>query len=153
VSPMSRRKASESSCVVTVRSEKGTPRLLSMARALSQGLQGSVVYSVTGNLEATWRSSKGSRLLPLETTLASSPISETLPCCADTGALSENVTFPSGPTMRYTVCADGAEAKLSRAAESRQEARGFFLLGLPVHVVKPTYLGDATKRQAWVRVL
>ncbi len=87
-----------SSAVVTVFSAKGTPRIVSIARADKQGLQFSTVYSVTGYLDATCRNSKGRELdvLPLEP--PAPDIDFSLVAAGD--GLSEKVTLPSGPTMR-----------------------------------------------------
>ena len=87
-----------SSTVVTIFSAKGTPRIVSIARADKQGLQFSTVYSVTGYLDVTCRNSKGRVLdvLPLEPTAPD--IVFALLAAGDD--LSEKVTLPSGPTMR-----------------------------------------------------
>ena len=87
-----------SSTVVTVFSAKGTPLIVSIARADEQGPQFSTVYSVTGYLDATCRNSKG-RVLdvpPLEPPAAD--VVFALLAAGDD--LSEKVTWPSGPTTR-----------------------------------------------------
>lgn len=85
-------------------SVNGTPRLASTARPASHGPQLLVVYSVTGYLAVTCFSSYGSVGLA-EPELAASddpvPPALGLPTTAagtSWGGLSENVTFPSGPT-------------------------------------------------------
>ena len=87
-----------SSAVVTVFSAKGTPRIVSIARADEQGPQFSMVYSVTGYLDATCRNSKGRELnvLPLEP-----PAPDVVIALLAAGDdLSEKVTLPSGPMTR-----------------------------------------------------
>ena len=77
-SPEIRCKDSASSAVLTVRSVKGMPRPLSNARAESQGPHLLAVYSVTGYLLLTWRSSKGKPVLEAAQ-LAPTPVPTTLP--------------------------------------------------------------------------
>ena len=85
--------------VLIVRSEKGTPRASSMRRAVSQGAQFWPVYKVTGKRAATLPSSKG-RPAPAAEELPGVPAVVCAGLAAVSGARSENVTFPSGPTMR-----------------------------------------------------
>src|SRR6476659_4725044 len=91
-SPDRRRRAAASSLLATVRSENGTPRLVRKLRALLQGPQPSPVYSVTGYLLETVRSSKGRppAALPPPAGMATVGASCGL-ACLSTGGLSEKV--------------------------------------------------------------
>ena len=106
VLPLKVCRACASSAEDTVFSAKGTPRLRSSKRPCSHGAQLLAVYRVTGNWLTTRRSSKGSATpLALGAVVGMSGADPLAAGTVDNDGLSENVTRPSGPTMRYTLWA------------------------------------------------
>src|SRR5665647_1683873 len=99
LSPLMRCRASTSSGVLTIFSVNGIPRLVSRARPDPHGAQLLEVYSVTGYLLTTWRSSNGNATPPLLPVSVDLPVMPTT-LADETGGLSEKLIFPSGPTTR-----------------------------------------------------
>ena len=168
-SPLMRVNASTSSLVLTVRSLKGMPRLASRVRPAPHGAQFAEVYSVTGKRPMTCPSSYGSGALPMSRDLPPRPVAVVLSSRV-TGGLSENVTLPSAPTMRYTVCAWAlckvntvvamtASFKTTAAAAaafSKKMGRTFMLWAPPVVSVNVSFIRQpfpdaATAHPAWAR--
>ena len=97
-SPLMRCKACTSSLLLTVFSVKGTPRLVSMDLAATQGPQSLPTYSVTGYLDVTCRNSNGNNGLIGE--LPPPVLGVVTLALLSLGGLSEKVTLPSAPTIR-----------------------------------------------------
>ena len=85
-----------------VRSLNGMPRALSRERPASQGGQALPEYSTTGYFPVTCRNSYGSTALfmPVEGEDGDVELALAMGAAPVVAGLSENVTVPSGATMR-----------------------------------------------------